>query len=192
MEAQQDIKDSISLLIDKTPSRSNAIKLEYIRKMKSLEDTIEDKDAEKSKKVVEMPLPQLKTAVNKAYDELAGEIQQLIYNHNEEEMPTIKQEFGNKSHHELVSATKRQLSVDLMSSSGKKGTLKDTKKNQIIKSSALAQKVNMAGAQTKTSKENDRLSLIERQEYLIKFNKEMLMKAVTINQNQHNYLTHQN
>jgi len=107
-------------------------------------------------------------------------------------MPTIKQEFGNKSHHELVSATKRQLSVDLMSSSGKKGTLKDTKKNQIIKSSALAQKVNMAGAQTKTSKENDRLSLIERQEYLIKFNKEMLMKAVTINQNQHNYLTHQN
>jgi len=45
------------LLIDKTPSRSNAIKLEYIRKMKSLEDTIEDKDAEKSKKVVEMPLP---------------------------------------------------------------------------------------------------------------------------------------
>ena len=110
-------------------------------------------------------------------------------------MPTIKQEFGNKSHHELVSATKRQLSVDLMSSSGKKGTLKDTKKNNIIKSSALAQKVNMAGAQTKTSKENDRLSLIERQEYLphlIKFNKEMLMKAVTINQNQHNYLTHQN
>ena len=107
-------------------------------------------------------------------------------------MPTIKQEFGNKSHHELVSATKRQLSVDLMSSSGMKGTLKDTKKNNIIKSSALAQKVNMAGAQTKTSKENDRLSLIERQEYLIKFNKEMLMKAVTINQNQHNYLTHQN
>ena len=66
-----------------------------------------------------MPLPQLKAAVRKKFNEHVAEIQGLINNNLDQGDALIIEEFGKCSNKEQMSPTKKQLSVDLISMKNK-------------------------------------------------------------------------
>jgi hypothetical protein len=169
------MKDTLSKLIDKTPNRSTAVRFAIKKKLTSKFGVAGEVEKDQGG---EQSLPQLKAAVRKVFHEKAGEIQQLIYNHKEAEMPTIKQEFGNKLARELVSPTKRQLSVDLMASTKTRMASSLSPPRGQGADGTLA----ASAAQAAQSRQNDRLSLIQRQQYLMDFGNALLKKAVIHNE----------